>query len=354
MPIPLPHFTFLNNLECDIRHDARHVTPVHSRSTREIGRHGAHGRAGLGNTMTTITDEQLDLHAARLRGKVAVITGAAAGIGRETALRFAKYGHWADCADCLSSGAAAGIGRETALRFAKYGARIVIGDLDVQGAHNVIAEVVQAGSQGAVLKCDVTSWEDQVALFELAMKQFGSVDVVVANAGVNEMGEFLKPQEKDGKPVKPTFKTLDINLTGSLYTAYVGMHYLRKGKKQGDLKSIVLIGSMASWQAPTNMPMYAASKHGVLGFMRAVYPNCRREGIRISVIHPWFADTKIVPPEFRRALQGMPETPLHRIAGAILCKQLLFQPVMSLLIHVVSRFCDGSGPRDKRLPMAIA
>ncbi|KZP34416.1 NAD(P)-binding protein [Athelia psychrophila] len=239
--------------------------------------------------MTTITDEQLDLYAARVNGKVVVITGAASGIGKETATRFAKYG-----------------------------AKIVIGDLDIQGATKVLDGIVKAGGQGAVLSCDVSSWEDQVALFELAEKRFGSVDVVIANAGIAELGDFTNPDIKDGKPVKPNWKTMDVNLTGSLYTAYVGLHYLRKGKKEGDLKSVVLIGSMASWQAPTNMPMYAASKHGVLGFMRAVYPSCRREGIRISIIHPWFADTKIISDGLKAGLVGLPMVPLHRVAGAIL------------------------------------
>lgn len=67
------------------------------------------------------------------------------------------------------------------------------------------------------------------------------------------------------------------------------------------------------------MPMYSASKHGVLGFMRALYPSCRKDGIRISVIHPWFADTAIIPDNVKAGLAGLPMTPVYRVAGAILC-----------------------------------
>lgn len=67
------------------------------------------------------------------------------------------------------------------------------------------------------------------------------------------------------------------------------------------------------------MPMYSASKHAVLGFMRALFPSLRRDGIRISVVHPWFADTNLIPANFKAGLAGIPMTPVHRVAGAILC-----------------------------------
>lgn len=90
-----------------------------------------------------------------------------------------------------------GIGKETALRFAKHGSKIIIGDLDVAGAEAVVKEIQQAGGsvisfqlidvkllrylyrQAAAQRCDVTKWDEQVSLFELAKSKFGSVDIVV-------------------------------------------------------------------------------------------------------------------------------------------------------------------------------
>lgn len=63
--------------------------------------------------------------------------------------------------------------------------------------------------------------------------------------------------------------------------------------------------------------MYSASKHGVLGFMRSLYLPCLHEGIRVGIIHPWFADTAIVPIYVKVALAGIPLTPIDRVAGAI-------------------------------------
>jgi NAD(P)-dependent dehydrogenase (short-subunit alcohol dehydrogenase family) len=63
--------------------------------------------------------------------------------------------------------------------------------------------------------------------------------------------------------------------------------------------------------------MYSASKHGILGFMRSIYLPCLREGIRVGIIHPWFAGTAMIPTRVKVALAGTPLTPVERIAGAI-------------------------------------
>jgi NAD(P)-dependent dehydrogenase (short-subunit alcohol dehydrogenase family) len=75
--------------------------------------------------------------------------------------------------------------------------------------------------------------------------------------------------------------------------------------------------SSASWQAIPGEPMYSAAKHGVLGFMRSIYPSCRSQGIRVGTIHPWFADTALVRTYVRVLLAGIPLTPIERVAGAI-------------------------------------
>ncbi|PPQ66321.1 hypothetical protein CVT26_011152 [Gymnopilus dilepis] len=238
--------------------------------------------------MSYIPDDKLFSFADRVKGKVVVITGAANGIGKEAALRFAEHG-----------------------------AKVVIGDLDISGANKVVSEIEKSGGTAASIKCDVSNFDQQVEMFELAIKKYGSVDIVVPNAGVNEIGFFSAPQLKDGKPVKPSMKTMEINLFGVLYTAHLALHYLEVGKKEGDLKSLILIGSMASWAGIPKGEMYAGSKHAVLGVMRSLYPILDLKGIRIGCIHPFFADTAIVPIPVKLLLAGIPLTPVSRIAGAI-------------------------------------
>lgn len=65
-------------------------------------------------------------------------------------------------------------------------------------------------------KCDISDWEEQKAVFEQIYKDFGSIDIVFANAGISEKGSFLS--RDDGEPKKPNLTTLDVNLSGTLYS----------------------------------------------------------------------------------------------------------------------------------------
>jgi len=239
--------------------------------------------------MAHISDDKLFEHNTRVRDKVVVITGAANGIGKETAKRFASYG-----------------------------ARVVIGDRDVNGGKKTVQEIVESGGKATFAQCNVISWDDQVAMFETAIATYGSVDIVVPNAGVTEIPGFnFVNFDKSGKPVKPNLATLDINLTGVLYTVHLSLHYFKLNHKSGDLKSLILIGSVASWMPIPGGPLYTASKHAVLGVMRSLHLPLELQGIRIGVIHPFFADTAIVPLPVKVVLAGIPLTPVPRVAGAI-------------------------------------
>jgi len=74
---------------------------------------------------------------------------------------------------------------------------------------------------------------------------------------------------------------------------------------------------MASWQAIPRGAMYSASKHAVLGIMRSIHPTMERKAIRVGCIHPFFADTGIVPVAVKVFLAGIPKAPVSRVAGAI-------------------------------------
>ncbi|KAI0061335.1 NAD(P)-binding protein [Artomyces pyxidatus] len=241
--------------------------------------------------MTTIVDDQLYVHAHRANGQVAVITGGASGIGKETALQFAKHG-----------------------------AKVVIGDLDAKGAEAVVNEIRKANGDAASIRCDVLNWDEQVALFELALSRYGSVDIVIPNAGVSETDSVCRGEleYKDGLPVRPKLLTLHINLTAVVHTVHLGLHYMKRNRKADDWKALVLIGSMASWIGVPSEPQYCASKHAMLGLMRSLHPVVAKDRIRVSVIHPWFADTNIIPPEWKSMLKEFTLTPVPRIAGAIL------------------------------------
>ncbi|KAI9445660.1 hypothetical protein BJY52DRAFT_1096974, partial [Lactarius psammicola] len=104
---------------------------------------------------TVISDDELFVYAERAKGKVVVLTGGANGIGKEVALTFAKYG------------------QQTSIGF-----KVVIGDTNVSGAEGVVTSITKNGGWAVSTKCNVVNWDDQVALFKLAFKHYGAVDIV--------------------------------------------------------------------------------------------------------------------------------------------------------------------------------
>ncbi|KAH9980435.1 NAD(P)-binding protein [Russula compacta] len=240
---------------------------------------------------TVISDDELFMYAERAKGKVVVLTGGANGIGKEVALAFSKHG-----------------------------AKVVIGDLDTAGAEAVVAAITENGGEAVSIKCNVVSWDDQLSLFELALERYSAVDIVIPNAGISEGSGVVcggRLTIVDGKPVAPKLATLEVNLKGVFYTVHLGMHYVKHNRAPGSWKAIVMIGSMASWAGIANAPQYSASKHGVLGLMRALDLITETNNIRIAVIHPWFADTSILGLPVKLFLAGLPLTPVPRIAGAV-------------------------------------
>ncbi|KAG8843301.1 hypothetical protein FRB91_003466 [Serendipita sp. 411] len=243
--------------------------------------------------MTTITDEDLYQHATKSKGKVVLITGAASGIGQAAAVSFAQYG-----------------------------AKVIIGDVDVAGGKHTVRECLRVGgtigADAMVLKCDVTSWEDQVALFKAGYEKYGCIDYVVVNAGIGHGGDgslalTMLPRE----PSKPSTSVVDVNLTGVIYTTRLAQFYLMKKNKSKEQRALIFIGSMAGNNGLPRGEIYCATKHAVFGLCRSLHDDFKIFNIRTAVITPWFIETAILPKATLALLAGIPKTPLHRVAGAI-------------------------------------
>ncbi|KAF9645489.1 NAD(P)-binding protein [Thelephora ganbajun] len=240
--------------------------------------------------MTSLNDEQLLQYSNRSKGKVVLVTGAASGIGKETALVFARFK-----------------------------AKLVLGDLNAAGIDEVVTEIRKSGGYAVGQRCDVTNWDSQLALFELGISSFGAIDVVVANAGIYESADFLVSQVVDGKLRKPATATLDVNINGVVYSTSLALHYLELNRASpSDLKTIVVMGSMASWVCVPSAPMYTASKHAVLGFARSVAATVKGRNIRVNVIHPFFSTTNILNAVNTVFVAGLPMVPVNRIAASTL------------------------------------
>lgn len=139
------------------------------------------------------------------------------------------------------------------------------------------------------VKCDASSYSDQLALFKSAHEKYGKVDIVVANAGISIPKDIFDPAEDIMQ--EPSMKEIDINTKGVIFSARIGMHYLRQAG-EGDL---VLVSSIAGFKECGGLVTYTASKHGVIGVMRGLHLTATPENIRVNVICPWMTSKSSLP-----------------------------------------------------------
>lgn len=181
-----------------------------------------------------------------------------------------------------------GIGLSTVRLLLSLKAKVAVGDINPP-PDEVLSKVVYT-------KVDVTSWDDQKALFKAATEKYGRIDHAFANAGVPPTDTFLEDNVDDkGEPLPPNLKTVQINYIGVIYTVKLAVHHIRKNPEGG---SIVLTGSASSFQE-FMAPDYTSSKTGVLGVMRGMMHLMNNEQlpIRINLIGPQWVQTNLAPAE---------------------------------------------------------
>lgn len=127
-------------------------------------------------------------------------------------------------------------------------------------------------------------------LFQTAYNLYKHIDIVIANAAIAiHKDPFLPQHESDDAILSaPNLAEIDVNLKGPLYTARLGLHYLRKNTNKSAHKGdIVLVSSIAGFKECEGLTTYTASKHGVIGLMRGLALQAAKEGIRINTVCPW-------------------------------------------------------------------
>jgi NAD(P)-dependent dehydrogenase (short-subunit alcohol dehydrogenase family) len=186
------------------------------------------------------------------------------------------------------TGAASGIGRGTALRFAQEGARVAVADVADQEkeAREVVAQVEKAGWQAVFLPCDVSKPTDVERAVNETVKRFGRLDVVLANAGINGVWtpiEEMKPGEWD--------QTLDINLKGTFLTVHYAVPHLRKAGGG----SVIITSSVNGTRTFSNAgaSAYSTSKAGQVAFMKMAALELSRYNIRVNAVCPGAIHTNI-------------------------------------------------------------
>jgi NAD(P)-dependent dehydrogenase (short-subunit alcohol dehydrogenase family) len=182
----------------------------------------------------------------------------------------------------LVTGAGAGIGRAVALRLAHEGAAVVIADVDEEAGSSTVRETRSEGGQAAFIVADVASETDVSRMIAFAEDEFGGLDVLVNNAGGVE-----EPYFPDGEP-EHWGRTLDLNLRSVM----LGIHFgVRAMKKRGG-GAIVNVSSMGGLGfRPYDKPEYGAAKAGVVRLTASLATLKELMGVRVNCICPGWVDT---------------------------------------------------------------
>ncbi|TAQ83328.1 hypothetical protein B7494_g8346 [Chlorociboria aeruginascens] len=190
----------------------------------------------------------------------------------------------------VMTGGSSGIGAASLPVFLSKGARVVFGDINITEGQKQVAK--SASPNLKFVKTDVTKYEDLIALFDLAYRTWGRVDVALNIAGSQEVGNFVNTElTLEEVRLPPSTTTLSVNLTGSMYFARIAVVYLKQGQTPDDDKSLILFSSVAAFKETPGMPAYMASKHGVLGLMRGLKLTLPTSNIRINTVCPWYVET---------------------------------------------------------------
>jgi 3-hydroxybutyrate dehydrogenase len=183
------------------------------------------------------------------------------------------------------TGAASGIGKGIAQRFANEGARVAIADLDQKGAEAAAREIDASGEKAIGLAMDVTD-EGQVDRgFAEIVERLGGVDVLVSNAGIQIVDPLERFEFAEWK------KLLAIHLDGAFLTTRAA---LRAIYAQGRGGSIIYMGSVHSKEASVLKAPYVTAKHGLIGLAKVVAKEGATHGVRANVICPGFVRTPLV------------------------------------------------------------
>jgi NAD(P)-dependent dehydrogenase (short-subunit alcohol dehydrogenase family) len=185
------------------------------------------------------------------------------------------------------TGSGSGIGRAIALGYAREGAQVVALDIDGKAAGETVSAITRTGAKAHAFTLDVRERERCREIAALVEEQVGPTSILVNDAGINRRNAFTADSEA---VIKDWEDILATNLNGVFNVTHAFLAQLRATKGR-----IVNIGSIQSFMhvRTPNSPAYTTSKHGVLGFTRALAAELGRDGVRVNAIGPGLIETPL-------------------------------------------------------------
>jgi len=200
----------------------------------------------------------------------------------------------------LVTGAGSGIGREIALAYAAEGAKVVVSDIDERGGEETVLLARERGVETLFVRADTSRPEDGEALVRAAVERFGGLHVAANNAGIRgalaPVGEY---------PLADWDRVIAVNLSGVFY----GMRFQIPAMLAAGGGAIVNIASVMAQVGFRNSPAYVAAKHGILGLTRTAALEYGARKIRVNAVGPGFVRTplfeQVLTPEGLRKLEKL-------------------------------------------------
>lgn len=185
----------------------------------------------------------------------------------------------------LVTGAASGLGKEIAELYAKAGAKVGIADLNLENAQKVADHINAEGGQAMGIAMDVTSEEQVNAGVDALVAKFGGIDILISNAGIQTIQPLHSFEFSAWK------KMLAVHLDGAFLTTKAALQHMYKGNRGG---VVIYMGSVHSHLASPMKAPYTTAKHGLLGLARTLAKEGAPHNVRSHVICPGFVKTPLV------------------------------------------------------------
>ncbi len=185
----------------------------------------------------------------------------------------------------IVTGAGSGIGKATAIHFAKYGAKVVVSDINLEKTKKVADEIVTNGGKALPIKANVAVFKEVENLIEQTVSEFGKLDVIVNNAGIGP--HLLKTHEST---LRDWDRVISVNQTGVFYGMKIALNqFLEQG-----YGNIVNIASLAGLKASPNNISYSASKFAVVGMTKSAAMEYATKNIRVNAVCPGYTESALL------------------------------------------------------------